>query len=175
MTKNLYTLILLLIINISTGYAQQDLTCRGRIIDANTNLPLQDVKIYLAKANELKTQSNSNGEFQLSLEVGSGLLFKKGGYGWYFLRINNSDTQQIKLVPTDPAKSEIIFFDLDGNKKEFDRVDLYFNGQLVPEAEKSDANGIFNNFNPKEMDFRTDTKSTPETGTIRYVIINTYH
>jgi hypothetical protein len=169
MTKKLYTLILLLIINLSTGYAQQDFTCRGRIIDANTNLPLQDVRIYLN--NEFKTQSNSNGEFQLSLKTGSGLLFKKSGYGWRFLKITNNDTQQIRLVPSDPEKSEMVFLDRAGNKREYDGVDFYFNGQLVPEAEWSDANGILNNFNPNEMELRVDFSSTP--GRVRY-IINTY-
>ena len=168
--KKLYTLILLLIINLSTIYAQQNFTCRGRIIDANTNLPLQDVKIYLAKTNEFKTQSNSNGEFQLSLEAGSGLLFKKSGYGWFFLRITNNDAQQIKLVPSDPEKSDPIFFDMDGNKREYDGVDFYINGQLVPEVEKIDAYGIFKNFNPNEMPFGIDTR-TP--GRIKY-FINTY-
>ena len=166
--KILNTLVLLLLINLSTIYAQQNLTCSGRIIDANTNLPLQGVRIYLAKANEFKTQSNSNGEFQLSLEAGSGLLFKKSGYGWFFLRITNNDTQQIKLVPSEGEG--ITFHDMDGNKREYDGVDLYFNGQLVPEAERIDANGILKNFNSNEMSFGIYT-GTP--GRMKY-FIDTY-
>ena len=138
--KKIFALMLFLIINI--GYAQQDFIFRGIITDANSNLPLPDVRIYRINAGDtLKSQCNSNGEFQLSLNVGSRLLLKKSGYAWQIVRITNNDLQQIKLIPSKQENSEIILYDLDDKRKEGE-VDFYFNGQLVQKTEWADALSI---------------------------------
>ena len=141
--KKLYTFVLLLTIGLSIGYAQQDFIYRGKIVDANTNLPLQDVSIYRISASDtLKTQCNSNGEFQLSLKVGSKLLLKKSGYAWQIVRITNNDLQQIKLAPSKPDM-EISFSDAGGSVE----TDVYFGGLLVPKEEWVDAfSGIDNSY-----------------------------
>ena len=130
--KKLYAFLLLLAINLSTIYAQEEIICRGKIVDANTNLPLQDVRIY--EGETLITQSNSNGEFQLSLESSSKFLLKKSGYGWYVLRVKNDDIQQIEMVPSKPPGQP-------------NNNDFYFDGQLVPASEVNDASNI----NPDEI------------------------
>jgi len=137
----------LLMLNLSVvGYAQQSPIFRGIIMDANTNLPLKEVGIYRISAGDtLKMQSGVNGEFQLPFKAGSRLLFKKKGYAWHVLRKINDSPQQIKLVPSNPG-SKIKLFDQDEKRKE-GKMDLYFDGQLVPETEWADALCI----DPKEI------------------------
>ena len=128
----LNTFVFLLIINL-TGYAQ-DITCRGIIIDANTNLPLQDVRIY---SDNTLTLSRENGEFQMPpLKAGSKLILKKSGYAWYVLRVTNNDMQQVKLVPSDPQNLDL---SIGGRPSDESNLEVYFDGRLVPKAEWADA------------------------------------
>ena len=141
MKKILNTFIFLLVINLTAGYAQ-DITCKGIIVDAKTNLPLQGVRICSSdNINNILALSNENGEFQLPpLKVDSKLILKFNiGYVWYVLRVANNDPQQIKLVPS--SKEFKI------NEKQATEQDLkmYFNGQLVPKEEWGDAAGAVDN------------------------------
>ena len=135
--KILNTFVFLLVINLTAGYAQ-DITCKGIITDANTNLPLQDVRIYPSNAlNTLIAQSGENGEFQLPpLKAGSKLIVKKSGYAWYVLRVNSNDLQQVKLVPIKPSGSN---HTING---EIAELKLYFDGQLVPEEDMDEAMSV---------------------------------
>ena len=141
-SKILNTFIFLLVINLTAGYAQ-DITCKGIITDAKTNLPLQDVRICSGATEWLCL----NGEFQLSpLKADYKLILKKSGYAWHVLRLKNNDLQQGKLVPSNPENSEIKFVNSD-NKRIEDEVDFYFDGQLVPKTEWADALSM----DPKEI------------------------
>ena len=139
--KTLSTFVFLLIINLSAGYAQ-NIMCRGTIVDADTNLPLREVSIYKERdINTVLLKSNNAGEFQISIQTGSRLLLKKSGYVWQIVRADNNNPQHIELVPSNPENSEIILRDADEKRREGE-TNLYFNGQLVPETERTDALGI---------------------------------
>ena len=142
--NNLYFFIILLITHISVGYAQQNIVCKGKITDVNTNLPLQEVKIFkVFNGDTVMYQSNATGDFQISLQSGSKLLLRKPGYAWKTVRVSNDEILQIKLTPSKPQNPTI------HNTKE-DKIyeaDVYINGQLVPKSEVNDALSL----DPKEI------------------------
>ena len=137
--KILLTFVFLLGINLTAGYAQ-DIICRGIIIDAETNLPLQDVRICLG---DTLTAIIKNGEFQLPpLKADSKLIVKKSGYAWYVLRVKNNDLQQVKLVPSNPEYSP---YSINGKTVTENDLEIYFDEQLVPKAEWGDAMSVDSN------------------------------
>lgn len=130
-----FYLLLLFLIHVSIIYAQQDFLFNGKIADANTKLPLQDVRIYkIRNADTIKIQSNLNGEFQILLNTDSQLFFKKNGYAWHIVKITNGETQLIYLKP---ASATIAI----GIARVND-TDIYFNGHRVPREEWEDALSI---------------------------------
>lgn len=118
------------------GFAQQNFLCKGKIVDFNTKLPLQDVRIYCTYNNRdtIETLCNMKGEFQISLQTGSKLLFKKRGYAWHVVKIANKEIQQISLKPSRPIPK--IQFQ---GEEDLDNTDIYVDGQLVPREEWDDA------------------------------------
>ena len=137
--KLLSIFVLLLVILVSTGYAQQEIVCKGKIVDSGTYSPLKDVRIFrVFNGDTVLFQSNAAGEFQIPLQTGSRLLLKKSGYAWQIVRVNNNDIQQIKMVLSKqwPKPTAITNGIVD------DDIDLYIDGQLVPEYEVNDAMGL---------------------------------
>ena len=141
--KILLTFVFLLGINLTAGYAQ-DIVCRGIIIDAETNLPLQDVRFCPSNnLNNIIALSSENGEFQLPpLKAGSKLILKKSSYAWYVLRVKNNDLQQVKLVPSNPEYSP---YRINGKTVTENDLEIYFDEQLVPKAEWGDAMSVDSN------------------------------
>jgi len=134
--KRIFILFFVLTTSLLTGHTQQQIVCKGKIIDSSNNLPLQNVKIYkVFNSDTVLYQSNNAGEFQISLQMGSRLLLKKSGYAWQIVRINTDDIKQIKMVSSKNSSKPIISYDgiID------DDIDLYIDGQLVPESEVIDA------------------------------------
>jgi len=127
--------------HISICYAQQDFLCRGKISDAITKSPLKEVMVYkIYRGDTIKTQSNANGIFQISLNTDSRLFFKMKGYGWKFVEIANKDMLQIYLNPSEKGtKFDFLGHDSVPNN---DETDLFLNGQLVPKEEWDDAMGV---------------------------------
>ena len=132
---------LLLLINVSTGYTQQNVVCKGQITDSTTNSPLNDVSIYrVFNGDTVLYKSNAEGSFQISLQTGSRLLLKKSGYAWKIARVNNSDILQIKMVKSKPTNKPSIY--IINNDTIDNEVDVYFDGQIVPLSEINDAYSI---------------------------------
>lgn len=146
MKKIFNTFIVLLIINLS-GYAQ-DITYMGKIVDARTDLPLVGVRIY--SADMLETQSNSDGEFQVSAKANTSLVFKKRGYAWCILKVTNDAPQQIKFRRSDPALSQTSH-SYKGEKVDEDIIEYYCDGQLIPKTEVADALSMIKYYPPKEI------------------------
>ncbi|MGV8096473.1 MAG: hypothetical protein AB2L24_31845 [Mangrovibacterium sp.] len=132
-----FYLLLFLLSHMLMGYAQQDFVYRGKIADASTKLPLQDVKIYkICNGDTIMTRCNVNGEFQILLNTDSKLFFKKKGYAWHIVKISNKDNLQIYLTPSKKrSKTDI-------GIENYDKKDVYFDGQLVPQEEWDDAGSI---------------------------------
>ena len=140
-----FYLSLLFLIHVSILHAQQDFLFNGKIADADTKLPLQDVRIYkIHNADTIMIRSNANGEFQILLNTDSHLFFKKNGYGWHIVKITNREPQQIYLSPASASADRIIEVDEMGNEKadRSDDTDIYFNGHRVPREEWKDALSI---------------------------------
>ena len=134
----LYFFVLLLITGVSTGIAQQQLVCRGKIVDSDSNSPMKDVMIYkVFNGDTVMFQSNAAGEFQIPLQTGSRLLLKKSGYAWQIVRVNNNDFQQIKMVRSKPLPRPTLTNPETGEID--DDIDLYIDGQLVPKSDVNDA------------------------------------
>lgn len=142
-TKTL--LILLLITNLSAGYAQQNMVCKGKITDVGTHDPLKDVNIYrVSNGDTTLFKSNAAGEFQIPLQTGARLLLKKTGYAWQIVRIYNNDIQHIKMSRSKPSMNPTIFAD----EKVVENIVVTFDGQPVPQSEIDDALSIdFNDIN----------------------------
>jgi len=133
-----FYLSLLFLLHASILHAQQDFLFNGKIADADTKLPLQDVRIYkIHNTDTIKIQSNANGEFQILLNTDSKLFFKKNGYVWHIVKIANREPQQIYLRPT-PASAAI---DIEGSGgiERVNNTDFYFSGHLIPREEWLDA------------------------------------
>ena len=136
--KLLSIFVLLLAIIVSTGYAQQEIVCKGKIVDSGTHSPLKDVRIFrVFNGDTVLFHSNAAGEFQIPLQTGSRLLLKKSGYAWQIVRINNNDFQQIQMVTSKPSPKPSITNPVTG-VIDYD-IDVYIDGQLVPEHEVNDA------------------------------------
>ena len=155
--KTLKILILLLITNLSTGYAQKNIVCKGTITDAGTNKPLNDVLIYSAfNGDTVLYKSNAAGTFQMSLQTGSKLLLKKAGYTWQFFRAYNNDIQHIKMTRSKPQE-KLTIIKADG--KAVENLTVTFDGQPVTESEWDDAMSI----DFKEVNFGIKTNKDGST------------
>ena len=128
-------LLLFFLLHASISYTQQNFVLNGKIADADTKQPLQDVRIYkIFNGDTITTQCNLKGEFQISLNTDSKLLFKKRGYAWHIIKITNREPLQIYLKPTTLT--------MNMEKEKVDNTDFYINGHLVPREEMEDALGI---------------------------------
>ena len=134
MVVKICTYVALLAINLSIGFSQQNFISRGRIVDSKTNLALQEVAIYkIFNGDTIETKCDEKGEFQIMLQTGSTLLFKRNGYKLQEVKITDNALQLIKLVP-----KAIRLLDGDGNN-DMEKVDFYLNEKLVPEDEWDDV------------------------------------
>ena len=131
--KKIYVFLLLLLMNLSAGYAQHTVF-KGIILDAATNLPLQDVEIY--EDGVRKTVSRETGEFGILFKADTKLVLKKSGYGWRVLEVKNDDLQQVKEVKLRLSDPNFARFFINGIEVEYE---LYFDGQLVPKEQMVDA------------------------------------
>ena len=95
--KYLCFYILLLLVSVSIGYAQQEIIYKGKIVNS-FNLPLKDVRICKTYNDTVFFQSDAVGEFQISVQTDTKLLFKKNGYAWQIVGVNDNDLQLIKMV-----------------------------------------------------------------------------
>ena len=134
--KKIYVFLLLLVISLSAGYAQQTVF-KGIILDAETDLPLQDVGIY--EDGVLKTVSGETGEFGILFKANTKLVLKKSGYAWRILEVKNDDLQQVKEIKLRLSNPRNARFFINGREMPFE---LYFDGVLVPKEQVIDAMSV---------------------------------
>jgi hypothetical protein len=124
----MYLIFLLGIFNISIIHAQKDdFVYKGIVMDSTTMTPLPKVDIYrISDTDTLKIQSDAAGKFEITVSKAAKLHFRKLGYAWHTVRINDKNVQNIYLLPSKPHKEKNI------GKENYDSVEMFYDGEFVP-------------------------------------------
>lgn len=95
----------------SLGYAQQDLTVKGTVLDAETGVPIAGC-IVICKSNSRKGAfTDVNGQFAISVKVGTILEFSSIGYKTKEVNVTSAKLS-VYLYLDEVALSQIVAFGL---------------------------------------------------------------
>ena len=144
----------------SLSFGQDQVILKGVVRDSITKQVLSDVRISInpdpnkvlvmdyenrrtiINPDTVFVRNNVNGEFQITVEKGLKIWFRKQGYLWKNIVVTGNDAVVIELPP---SPSGLAGLSLDANRYRSVannpdmEVEFYFNGVLIPEEEWNDV------------------------------------
>jgi len=149
-----------ILLGTSLSFGQDLVVLKGVVRDSITKQVLSDVRIsvnpdpdkvliidyenrrIIVNPDTAFVRNNTTGEFQISVEKGSKIWFRKQGYLWKNIVVTGNDAVVIELPP---SPSGLANLSLNAHNYRSDRnnpdivIEYYFNGVLIPEEEWNDV------------------------------------
>ena len=125
--KHIVLFLLIIVLPIMVCKGQSKFNCNGVIIDGVTQKRLQDVRIYIDGDTNLVARSNINGEFKISVKVGTKVNFRKIGLTWHSIEILSKDSLKVKLFQSKSRNfkfQEIIVDNIKISKMEWSDINM---------------------------------------------------
>jgi predicted Rdx family selenoprotein len=115
----------------SLSFGQEQIILRGTVRDSITKEVLSDVRISVNQ-DMVGVRNSASGEFQITVNRGDKVWFRKQGYGWKNIVVTGNNVAVIELAKNPPGLSELHINNPDVVPE------YYVNGVLIPKEEWND-------------------------------------
>lgn len=128
-------LILFLINAMPISGQRNEFIFKATIRDSSTQVAIPNVKIYCISKTDTTMTTSSDGKIDLMVGIGTKLHFRKPGFAWQTVKINDKITKEIFLVPSKSHQKDI-------GIENYSSTILTYDGEIVPLEQWDDVCSI---------------------------------
>ena len=137
------------------SFGQDQVVLRGTVRDSTNKQVLSDVRVCINQ-DMVGVRNNASGEFQITVNKGSKVWFRKQGYRWESIIVTGNDVIIIDL-PKSASNISNILSNNPNHEHEYS-----IDGVLIPKEE-------WNDVRLTENDIATINITSPKEGVMRFV------